>query len=87
MSQVEHTHKWEVLKGSNKLICNLNGCETVTEIHVLLANTVIETKKATKHELLSAQLFARELRKDARDAAYSWVMANGPETNKQEILL
>ena len=89
MPREEHRHKWEVFKGTNKLICHLNGCETVSAIDVLLANTVADTRRQTKIDVLSSQLFARELKKDAHDAAYAWVRANSPEIvkDRQGVLI
>ena len=72
----DHYHSWECLRDT-KVICN--GCNTVTELKDLIANTEYEIQKQTKIQVLSAQLFAQELRKPAHDKAYAWVRQNNPD--------
>lgn len=90
MTAENHVHKWECLRGT-LLTCNQVDCNTVTEIGDLLANTVASTKLQTKIDVLAAQLFAGELKKDAHGKAYAWVRQHSPDTMKpahrQESLL
>lgn len=72
----DHYHSWECLRDT-KVICN--GCNTVTELKTLVANTELAAKKEAKVQLLSSQLYAQELRKPAHDKAYAWVRQNNPD--------
>lgn len=76
MQQTKHAHKWQGLN-VDKLICH--GCDTVSEISDVLANVASEAAHQSKISTLSAQLFARELRKDAHDKYYAWVRQNNSE--------
>ena len=73
MSEQEHVHKYQTID-KNNLICN--SCNTVTPIDILLENTEKAARKSERIKVLSDQLFARELKKDAHDKAYAWIMQN-----------
>lgn len=88
----EHRHDWSELKGGNSgimLICH--PCNTVTSLDDLLRNTAAVAAKQAKIDLLASQLWSGELKKDAGERAYAWLMVNGPEAVKnkpeQEALL
>ena len=74
-----HLHKWECLRDT-KLICH--GCDTVSEISDLLDSCASKASIATKVSVLSSQLFAGELKKEARDKAYAWVRRVNPDAIK-----
>lgn len=89
-----HKHQWSELKSNGNssvimLICH--PCNTVTSLDDLLRNTAAVAAKQAKIDLLASQLWSGELRKDAGERAYAWLMANGPEAVKnkpeQEALL
>jgi hypothetical protein len=73
-----HRHKWEVSKESGKLVCNVDKCNTMTDLDTLLANTRVETANQTKVDVLVKQLRAGELKKFAYEPAYAWVTAHAP---------
>lgn len=77
-----HTHSWRYLKGT-KLICD---CDTVSDLDTVLETAAIEARA----KLLSEQLFNNDLKKEARERAYNWVMRQNSQllkTQKQETLL
>lgn len=78
-----HTHKWSVLAAPDKLQCA--KCDTVSTIDTLLANTATDAARDAKITLLSDQLFARELKKPAHDAAYLWVKINAPTLPGRQV--
>ena len=71
------------------LVCH--PCNTVSSLDDLLRNTAAVAAKQAKIDLLASQLWSGELKKDASERAYAWLMANGPEAvidkPKQESLL
>ncbi len=69
----KHFHNWHCLR-DDFVICD--SCNTTTRIRDLLANTETETIKQTMIQLLSRQLFAKDLKKKAHDKAYAWVRQN-----------
>ena len=81
-----HKHDWRGFLG-NKLICH--GCNTITEIRDLLANTETEAIKQTRIAVYSHQLHAGHLKKFARGEAYAWVRQHNPEAlpAKQGVLV
>lgn len=81
-----HRHDWRGFLG-NMVKCN--GCNTVTEIRDLLANTETEAIKQTKIAVYSRQLHAGHLKKTAHDEAYAWVRKYNPEAlpAKQWVLV
>ena len=85
-------HNWVGMTDGKRLACH--NCHTVTEIRVLIDNTATAAAHKAKINLLSKQLYARELKKDAHDAAYAWIKHNTPagtllepEPSKQSVLL
>lgn len=78
----KHTHKWTCLR-DKLLICPT--CDTVTEIDDLLANTAYDAWMSAKISILSDQLYANELKKDARNIAYAWVRKNNPDAIKSDM--
>jgi hypothetical protein len=79
MDQKSHRHKWECLRDT-KVICH--GCDTVSEITDLLESCAASAATASKVNVLSGQLLAGELRKEAHEKAYAWVRRINPEAIK-----
>lgn len=73
----DHSHRWEGMADGKRLACH--GCHTVTTIKDLLANTAAAAAHNAKIQLLSKQLYAKDLKKEAHDAAYAWVRQNVTE--------
>ena len=71
-----HLHKWECLRDT-KVICH--GCDTVSEISDLLESCASKASLAAKVSIISGQLFAGELKKEAREKAYAWVRRVNPD--------
>jgi hypothetical protein len=78
----DHYHNWQPL-GNNKVSCK---CDVVTDIETLLHNTKKKAVQDTKIQLLSDQLYKRELKKQAHDAAYTWVMSQNPNAILQPTI-
>lgn len=74
----EHKCNWSMIPGTNRLICN--KCNVVSDIDTLLANATASAYKKAQVDLLSRQLYARDLKKSARDKAYAWVRSNTSES-------
>lgn len=69
----DHKHIWHTLQGQkDMLVCE---CDTMAQLKTVLANIATDTAELTKVQLLSKQIFNRELKKAARDEAYNWVMS------------
>lgn len=85
-----HRCAWTPLTG-NRVVCN--GCKTVSDIPTLLQNAEKAAAKEAKISLLSQQLFARDLKKEAHERYYIWVRQNSPAgtlaqiESKQGVLL
>lgn len=72
-----HIHEWECMNGT-RICCT--RCNTVSDIETAIENAEERAAKQAKIELLGAQLFAGELKKDAYDKYYAWMMQNSPDT-------
>lgn len=71
----KHIHKWHChAHRTDMLICQ--GCNTVTKISVLVDNTAAKARKEEQLDILTRQLYARQLKKTAHDKAYQWVRKN-----------
>lgn len=85
----DHTHSWQVFPDPNKmryfLQCTDPKCNTLITINDLIANERQDAANEAKVKLLNEQLFKRELKKPAHDAAYAWVIAHSE--SQQEALL
>lgn len=88
----EHIHKWEPI-GNNKVVCNSLECNLVSDIPTLLKNAIEAAATQARTKLLTDQLYARELKKDAHAKYYYEVTqsANYPKLEKfiekQAVLL
>lgn len=86
----DHRCSWDPI-GGNKVVCH--GCNTVSDITTLLANAKATAAQQAKIDLLAKQLFARELKKDAHERYYAWIVQNSPAgtlantESKQGVLL
>jgi hypothetical protein len=77
---IDHEHDWHSTTNPKMLICS---CDMVVKISTLIENSRKEGKIAT----LSALLINRELKKEAHDKHYAWVMSQKNSIPKQESLL
>lgn len=91
----DHRHKWSPVlhrTGSQTtdvmLVCD---CNTATPLSVLIDNTKAAAALQAKIDLLVSQLWKGDLKKEAKERAYGWIMANKPEAiqkkPEQETLL
>jgi hypothetical protein len=81
MNDSKHVHKWECLR-TDKLICH--RCNTVAEIDTLITNNRNDAYLKAKVDILSKQLYAGDLKKDAREKAYAWLMEHSPDAIKKD---
>lgn len=85
----EHTCDWVVLKAPKMMQCI--KCALTASIDTIIAKTAQKAAQDEKVKLLSRQLFARELRKSAHDAAYALLIQMGkqpaPAASTQELAL
>lgn len=84
-----HIHNWKPT-GINRVMCG--GCNTVSDISTMLKNVAEEAAKEARLKLLSAQLYARELKKAAHDKYYQEVISESRNpiakvVDSQELLL
>lgn len=81
MNDSKHVHKWECLR-VDKLICH--RCNTVAEIDTLITNNRNDAYLKAKVDILSKQLYAGDLKKDAREKTYAWLMEHSPDAIKKD---
>jgi hypothetical protein len=81
----DHTHDWRVHSEPDKLRCIRRGCNTVSPIDIAIANAEATAAHQMKVTILNNQLFKRELKKPAHDAAYAWLIAHS-ETQQEALL-
>ena len=74
MNDSKHVHKWECLRADN----------TVAEIDTLITNNRNDAYLKAKVDILSKQLYAGDLKKDAREKAYAWLMEYSPDAIKED---
>jgi len=75
-----HVHVWHTTTKPDILACQ---CDTVAKLSDLLHNVATQAGINQRVKLISEMLFANELKKDARDKYYAWVMKqNNVEAKK-----
>lgn len=77
----KHRHKWHTTTKPNILMCE---CDTVVELQTLLHNIEADAALQSRVNTVSRLLFDRELKKQAHDREYRWVME---QNNKKGVRL
>lgn len=68
----DHECRWTTFTTPDMLICR--DCKTVSRLSDVLYNTRVQAEKLARVRVVSSFLFDRELKKEAHDREYNWVM-------------